>query len=155
MSHKLKYDNETKSIQLKKTHQIFKCERLWMADTMLLNLARDDILMLWHVLFMNVDCSPVLTGTYWNELWLQGGFSLPPSIERQVRIIQITLSNPLIGIKHRNSSAEGQCKRSSHFSMQSWLVSVCSEDLHGKHPRSLILNHPEFGSGSETSGMRG
>lgn len=51
-----------------------KCERQWMADTMLLKLARDDILMLWHALFINVDCSPVLTGTVWNEFWLQGGF---------------------------------------------------------------------------------
>lgn len=129
--------------------------RLWIAHTLLLNLARDHILMPWHVLFVNVDCSPVLMGTYWNKLWLQGGFSLPKTIERQVWIIQITLSNPLIGIKHRNSSAEGQRKRSSHFSMQSWLVSVCSEDLQGKHRQSLILSHPEFGSGSETSSTRG
>lgn len=84
-----------------------------------------------------------------------GAFSLPMSIEREAWVIQITRSNPLIGIKHRNSSAEGQHKRSSHFSMQSWLVSVCSEDLHSKHLWSLILSHSEFGSRSETSSMRG
>lgn len=145
VSHILK-DGETKNRQLRRARQIFKCARLWMADALLFNPGKDGGLMLWHVLF---GVRRLFVGglEYWNGLWPQGGLSL-------LGIIQITLSNPLIGIKHEKSSAEGQRERSSRFSARSWLAGVCSVDLHGKHPPSLILSRPALGTPRYTGLMK-